>query len=713
MNWLVRHRAYALALICAFWTVMMLVALSFPELPFFSSIARSDQSFGDMLRREGRKTATRPDMVFLGVDEATRNFEPFDPDDVPNNRAFQLLTQHPPPWSRELWAVTLDRLFAAGARLVLFDMIFGKPGEGDAEFQAALDRYRDKVVLGANIDRENHDVLVWPSATLIPDAPHDDRAGYVIYFPDELDQRVRSIRYLLSDRQLASLSEDPSQEIFHSLAARALEKLGRADAVPRDLNARLIRFSSLGAYHLKPLWEIFDPAIWTAPIPGPTSSGSGFGGGAFFKDKIVIIGAASQVEHDVVDTPVSPSLSGPILHLHSIAAALDHEFLWLTPVWLRYALVLAGGFLAWAIVSLIRRPVVSLIAICGVAVVHLVLVRVLYDRTGFLLMTVPTLGGFVLSGSFSLGWDYILERREKLRTRRTLERYVSKNLVKEILDNPSGYYNSLKGARMPVTVLFSDLIGFTNLAEHAEPEQLVSHLNELLSAMVNVVFENNGTLDKFIGDAIMAVWGNVRSAGVQDDTKAAAHTALGMRRALKALNQRWRNEGRMPLGMGMGINQGEAVVGNIGSYAPYERLDPTVIGDAVNLASRLEALTRTYGVDILVGEAATELLRADFHLRSVARVQVKGKTVPVSVSTLLCAKGEEYDQELLKWLETYEDGLVKFRTRDFTQAKILFARFLEFYPEDYLAKMYLDRAFEYEKQPPDESWTAAEVFTKK
>src|SRR5437763_5823434 len=98
MNWLVRHRAYALALICAFWTVMMLVALSFPELPFFSSIARSDQSFGDMLRREGRKTATRPDMVFLGVDEATRNFEPFDPDDVPNNRAFQLLTQHPPPW---------------------------------------------------------------------------------------------------------------------------------------------------------------------------------------------------------------------------------------------------------------------------------------------------------------------------------------------------------------------------------------------------------------------------------------------------------------------------------------------------------------------------------------------------------------------------------------------------------------------------------------
>jgi adenylate cyclase len=138
-----------------------------------------------------------------------------------------------------------------------------------------------------------------------------------------------------------------------------------------------------------------------------------------------------------------------------------------------------------------------------------------------------------------------------------------------------------------------------------------------------------------------------------------------------------------------------------------------VIGDAVNLASRLEALTRTYGVDILVGEAAVALIRDDFHLRSVARVQVKGKTVPVSVSALLCAKGEPYDAELLKWLETYEEGLERFRGRDFTQAKILFQRFLEFYPNDYLAKMYLERALDYEQQPPDESWSAAEVFTKK
>ena len=271
----------------------------------------------------------------------------------------------------------------------------------------------------------------------------------------------------------------------------------------------------------------------------------------------------------------------------------------------------------------------------------------------------------------------------------------------------------MKGARKPVTVLFSDLIGFTTLSERADPEELVRQLNEYLSAMVAVVFENEGTLDKFIGDAIMAVWGNVRSQGAAADAKAAARAALGMRRALKKLNDGWRAEGRMGLGMGVGINQGEAVVGNIGSYAPNERLDPTVIGDSVNLASRLEGLTRIYGVDILVGPTEADFIREDFHLRSVARVQVKGKTFPVEVSTIIAAKGDEVPGDLLKWLETYEEGIAKFRQREFTEAKILFSRFSEFYPDDHLARIYLESALRYEQEPPAEDWNAVEVFQKK
>src|SRR5207247_2824436 len=218
---------------------------------------------------------------------------------------------------------------------------------------------------------------------------------------------------------------------------------------------------------------------------------------------------------------------------------------------------------------------------------------------------------------------------------------------------------------VPVTILFSDLIGFTTLAEKADPEALVAQLNEALTPMTSVIFNNGGTLDKFIGDAIMAVWGNVRSLGTAQDAKNTARAALAMRQELAQLNQKWRSEGRMGLGMGIGINQGEVIVGNIGSQ---ERMDPTAVGDSVNLASRLEGLTRIYGVDILVGATAAELVREEFHLRSVARVQVKGKTIPVDAFTFIGARNEDVDSQLLKWLEVYEEGLEKFRGRDFTQA---------------------------------------------
>src|SRR5438067_7349998 len=462
----------------------------------------------------------------------------------------------------------------------------------------------------------------------------------------------------------------------------------------------MIRFTDPDAWAPRPLYEVFDPKFWHA----------NYADGTFFKNKIVIVGASAQVEHDVVDTPMSPTTWGPTLHLQAMAAALGHEFLRPTPSNTGLALVCAAGLIAWSLIAFLRRPLLCLGGLVAITGAYLGAARLFYDSSGLLLLTVPVLSALLLSGSSSLGFEYFLERLEKLRTRRTLERYVSKNLVKEVLENPDSYYSSLRGVRVPVTILFADLIGFTTLSEKADPEVLVTQLNEYLSRMTSVIFSNGGTLDKFIGDAIMAVWVNVRSLGTAQDAKSCVHSALGMRRELSQLNQNWREQGRMGLGMGVGINHGEVIVGNIGSH---ERMDPTVIGDAVNVASRLEGLTRTYGIDILVGASTAELVRDEVHLRSVARVQVKGKTKPVDVFTLVCARGEETDPESLKWLETYEEALDKFRARDFTNAKILFSRFLEFYPDDLLAKMYLDRALEYEQHPPDEAWNAVEVFKKK
>ena len=702
MHWSGRARLLVLTLICLFWTGLIFLGYFLPSAPFISAPWRAEQSFEDLLRREGRKTTPPRDFVFLGIDQSTLELPPFTPEELAGNRALQLMTERPFPWSREVWALLLDKLFAAGARLVMIDLLFNPSNDGDPAFHAALERYRDKVVVSANFDfGENRVQMITPNNVLIPPPQsRDDRVGYVNFWPDAIDGKTRAVTYTVTDRQLAGSPPGQGEEIYKSLSARALEKTGYANDVPHDFRGHMIRFTAPDAFEPRPLYEVFDPKLWHA----------NYGDGAFFKDKIVMIAPSAQVLHDIVDTPLNPNTLGPTMHFQAMAAALDNEFLRPTPPTIGLMLVCVAGLVAWLLVAFVRLPVLCLGGLAGITASYLITARLVYDNAGLLLLTVPVLSALVLSGSFSLGFEYFLERLEKLRTRRTLERYVSKNLVKEVLENPDSYYSSLRGVRVPVTILFSDLIGFTTLSEKADPEVLVTQLNEYLSRMTSVIFGNGGTLDKFIGDAIMAVWGNVRSLGTAQDAKSCARAALGMRRELSQLNQNWRGQGRMGLGMGIGVNHGEVVVGNIGSH---ERMDPTVIGDAVNLASRLEGLTRTYGVDILIGASAAELVRDEVYLRSVARVQVKGKTKPVDVFTLIGARNEKVDPELLKWLETYEDALEKFRSRDFTEGKILFSRFLEFYPDDLLAKMYLQRALEYEQAPPDEAWDAVEVFKKK
>ena len=701
MHWLRRYRLLILGAICLFWTSLVLLLHFTPGVPFLSAVWSGEQRVEDFLESEGRKTATRDDFVLLGIDQSTLELPPLLPEELADNRALQLMTARPFPWSREVYALLLDRLFAAGARLVLFDLSFDPPNDGDAAFRAALDRYRDKVVIGANIDWANMRQAVVPNPDLIPPPQMaDPRVGYVIFIKDPLDQKLRWVHFTLTERQLAGQAPYPGEEVFYALSARGLEQLGRGADVPRDHHARFFRFSANDAYPAHPLYEVFDRKFWHA----------NYHDGAFFKDKVVMVGGTAQIWHDVVDTPLGPGRLGPKIHLEVMAAALAHEFLWMTPLAVDFLLVIAAGALAWALIAFVQRPLTVLFLLAGTTIAYFAAARIAFDYRGLLLITVPVLTVFVLSGAFSLGYEYALERIEKLRTRRTLERYVSRNLVEEILDNPGGFYSSLKGVRIPATILFSDIVGFTSLTENADPEALVKQLNEYLSQMTKAVFDHGGTLDKFIGDAVMAVWGNVRSHGKAEDTKMAARAALAMRRELWTLNAGWHARGIAPFAIGIGINQGDVLGGNIGSQ---EKADPTVIGDAVNLASRLEGLTRIYGLDILLGPTATELVRDEFHVRSVARVQVKGKNEPVEITTLIAARSAGIDPDFLRHLEGYEEAFKKFRLREFGEAKILLTRFLEAYPKDFLAKMYLERALEYEQTPPDEEWNAVEVFRRK
>ncbi|MDQ6625598.1 MAG: adenylate/guanylate cyclase domain-containing protein [Verrucomicrobiota bacterium] len=715
MLWFARHRLIALALICAVCTGVIIAAAMFRNLPFADSVWANEITFRDALARKARRTAIHPEFVFLGIDEPSKKLDQVSEEEVASSPVLQAM-RNGYPWSRDVHAALVERLCAAGARLIIFDVMFDRDRPGDEQFAAALERHRDRVVIGANIatGRDANTgspeiTIVPPNRTLIPDQLADDRVGYINFWPDG-DGRIRKFNYTVSDAQLVRLSQGddpgvagPWDTQLESFDSRALRKLGRDDRIPPDGASRMIRFGPDHAYAPRSFFEVFVPAIWER----------NYGGGSFFKDKIVLVGSSSAVDHDVHPTPISDNTSGPLLHFHALAAALDGEFLSETSRATNLALLLAAGSVAWLLVASVRNPLgVMLLQVLATGG-YLGAALFLQSARGVYLLTLPVLGAFNISALFSLGYDFMRERIEKLRTRRTLERYVSRNLVKEILDNPASYYNSMRGVRQPATMLFSDIVGFTALTERADPVQLVTQLNEYLTRMVGVVFQNGGTLDKFIGDAVMAVWGNVSSRGVAEDAKLAARTALGMRRELVALNERWHRDGSVPLAIGIGINQGDVLIGNIGSSGEYERLDPTVIGDAVNLASRLEALTRTYAVDILVGPTASELIRDAFHLRSVARVQVKNKSEAVEITTLIGARDEPLDPEFLRALEIYEEGFRAFRNRQFAEAKQLFTQFLSMRPNDFLAKMYLERAAHYEEEPPDEHWTAAEVFTKK
>jgi adenylate cyclase len=712
MHWLTRHRRFALALICAVCTGVIILAALVRNIPFADSIWANETSFRDALERKARRTKVHDEFLFLGIDEASKQLDQVSQEEIDGSLALKKMREGY-PWSRRVYAELIDQLCQAGARLIIFDLTFDPDRDGNAEFRAALDRHRDRVVIGADIEMNANPetgkvgiIFVPPHKDLIPDGFIDDRVGYVSLWPDP-DNRIRRINYAMTDNQVMRqvLGQDPGppqhgEVLYESLDGRSLRKLGFSHLIPPAGQSAMIRFGPNEAYQPRSLFEIFVPALWK----------SNYGGGSFFKDKIVLVGAASAIAHDVHPTPISDATSGPIIHFHAIAAAVDGEFLSETSPLINCLLLLGAGFVAWLVVTFVRQTLGALLLLVTLGAGYLGTTVFFYNALGLFLLTLPVLGAFFLSGLFSLGYDFTLERLEKLRTRRTLERYVSKNLVKEILDNPDSFYSSLRGVRLPATILFSDIVGFTTLTESADPEKLVSQLNEYLSRMTGAVFENNGTLDKFIGDAVMAVWGNVSSRGVEEDAKACARAALAMRRELAALNQRWQASGIAPFHIGIGINHGDVLGGNIGSQ---EKADPTVIGDAVNLASRLEALTRTYPVDILVGDRAADLIRDQFDLRSVALVQVKGKTQPVEIFTLIGAKADRADPEFLQRLETYEAGFRKFRERDFVQAKILFSQFLEFYPDDSLAKMYLERALEYEEQPPDAAWNAVEVFKKK
>ncbi|MDX9707625.1 MAG: adenylate/guanylate cyclase domain-containing protein, partial [Azospira sp.] len=277
-------------------------------------------------------------------------------------------------------------------------------------------------------------------------------------------------------------------------------------------------------------------------------------------------------------------------------------------------------------------------------------------------------------------------------------------LVDEMAKNPQGY--SMEGRRAELSVLFSDVRDFTSISERLRPEQLATLMNEYLGAMTAIIGAHRGTLDKYIGDAIMAFWGAPVAEAAH--ARQAVLAALAMQRALPAVNESLASRGWPALRIGIGINSGEVTVGDMGSPL---RKAYTVMGDAVNLASRLEGITKQYGVGIVIGEATRALLGDDFVCRELDRVRVKGKDAPVAIFEPLGMAGE-VDDETLARLQCWHQALHACRAQDWDGAESLLRELARQQPH-FLYDLYLERIARYRQEPPGDGWDGVTRFEEK
>jgi adenylate cyclase len=703
-------RALVVLAICAVCTT----ALTLLWMHHFVPLQEMEFWAQDQQTRLGRFTPKDERLVLIGIDKPVYPPTDFSEEEFQREPLLRDLQKNF-PWSRVVWARLIEKLADAGAKVIVFDLVFAAEGDGDDQLKQALEKYKDRVVVGYNLsvnktDRGNFAQLDLPNASVIEargsNSPvEDDRLGYDNVWADS-DDVLRRADYRKTAEQVGDVV--PSGVVLESLDARALRKFGRGDLIPEGFESRLFRYTAQpgtrNGFIPQPIGDVLSPKIWAR----------NYGDGAFFKDKIVLIGPIAEIFHDIHDTPFSEPkhMPGPEIHLNIINAALHGEFLEEPAMFTQSVTTVLAGICALACCFLVAQPVNRLILLTLLTAAYLTVSFFVFNRHGHginvLLVMVP-MTALVSSSGIALTYDYLLERLEKRRVRRTLERYVSRDVVKELLDNPQTFFNALGGVRKPVTILFSDIRGFTTLTESADSSGLVKQLNEYFQEMVAHVFAHQGSLDKFIGDAVMGVWGNIVSHGVQRDACNAVATALAMKRSLRVLNEDWKKRGMLELAFGIGINHGEVIVGNLGSS---EKMELTVIGDPVNVASRLEGLTKKYHLDLLLGESMAKLVGDTYILRTVALVQPKGKTTAANIFTVV-GDGAAQTVSLPVWLARYEDGVRLYRERQFAEAAAEFRECLAKQPDDYLSARYLGLCEALIKDPPDESWTAAEVMTDK
>jgi len=639
------------------------------------------------------------------------------------------------PFPRSYYAHVIENLNRAEARVVAIDLTFGVEAEGDSVLRALLER-TNNVILGVKASTEGTTARyeVRSREQRYDNVFYDvNKQVGVVHVPSDRDGVVRRYLpmfnvedFLTPTLAFASLNRAFGEPPGTTVSVQPESFIFQDRVIPRydPTSFMLNYYGPVESFRYVPFSHVIDDeAFWTQDELDIEEQLNTFDENMMklFKNKIVLIGSTMAEERDYHAVPIpNPVDGGRLMHgveIHATAIqnVMDQNFIRYANPRFEIALIFLLAIVSFFLIHWFKRfrfRYVILLELGALIIVVLLIGGVFeyailsFSNANTLVSVVNPGMAVILAYIGTIVHQYLTERQQKALIRSVFSHYINPSVVNDLIANPEKA--TLGGDRRELTVFFSDIAGFTSISEQLKPEDLVLLLNEYLEEMTRIIFRYEGTLDKYEGDAVMAFWG--APIPQPDHALRTCRAALDMQKRLTVLRTKWKKEGKPAIEVRCGINTGVMIVGNMGGQ---ERFDYTVIGDSVNLASRLEGANKQYGSNIMISEFTYEKVKNAVKARELDLIQVKGKTEPVKVFELMGLSDLQMTDNQKQSLELYQEGLKLYRARSFQEAAAYMEQAYSLDPECRAAQIYIERSNLYQITPPPLEWNGVFVMTTK
>lgn len=580
------------------------------------------------------------------------------------------------PWDRSVYAKLIEKI-GDYPKSIGIDISFPEEStkDDDTALADALIKY-PKVVLPIEVGSfkfQGSQPVAQTFLQPIPELKKNSRQGVVNVVTDtDGVTRKAPIKTLVNGKLVDHFTVETLKIYFQNNQA----KLKQLESIPTEKGLMIINYvDKPGSFISYPIAKILDGSIDPKVL----------------QDKIVLIGATAQDLHDSQITPVSngTSMNGVEIHANALQTILEGKFLHtqslqslILPI---FAIAIILSFVIYT------RGILMGAAVTVSLLIGYILWAIYSFDHGVIRSIFYPVFGILLNYFVSVVHKYFNENKQKSYIRKAFSYYLSPSVMHEVLEDPDKL--KLGGVKQDMSVLFSDIAGFTTISEKLEPEILVEFMNQYLSQMTKIVFDNDGVLDKYIGDAVMALWG--APLPDKDHALKACITALKMQEQMKEVQEIWKKEHDIEFKVRIGVNSGPMVVGNMGSEM---RFDYTVLGDNVNLGARIEGINKQYGTYLCISEFTYGMVKDRVTARLLDVVAVKGKEKGVTLYELR-SLGDPSDSEKL-FLDEFEKARSLYDKGLFSKALIEFKVVAKKYPNDEPTKVYIERCILYIKNPP-------------